>query len=185
MAAIHYYTRRDNSWSDHPACVSEVVRSLAIRLNDMCEDGEREELIGPHLWAPVGTATGHEDEVRRACLCADRAVRVWAPRALEAAGRVEDAARLRALPPVVDRITARAAANAAAYTAKAAAKAAAYAYAAYAYAYAATAAYTAAYTAKAAKAEILDLILECCAIGTRAEVCPTKTREEVIREACV
>ena len=55
MAALHYYTRSDKSWSDHPDCVAPEIRALAIYLNDWCDDGEREELIGPHLFAPLGT----------------------------------------------------------------------------------------------------------------------------------
>lgn len=77
MSGVHYYTRADRSWSDHPSCVSAVVRTLCIFLNDWCKDNEREELIGQHYFAPLGTATGLEDEVTRAQICARKA-REWA-----------------------------------------------------------------------------------------------------------
>ena len=124
MSALHYYTRQDASWTDRApwACVSPVIRTLCIRLNDLCSDGEREALIGPHLFTPIGTASSPEIEQRRTFLCADRAVRVFAPMALDARGLKEQAKRLRAAREIVDRETAlegRDAANAAAYAAHA------------------------------------------------------------------
>src|SRR5206468_1836410 len=127
MSAIHWYTRRDCSWSDHPACVSPVIRILAIQFNDICQDGEREALIGPHLFAPVGTATGLKDDQHRAYWCADRAVRLFAPRAVVAAAAAAVVA-----------------------------------------------------VGEAIKQDLLQLILDCCAIGDRREVCPVKTREQVL-----
>jgi hypothetical protein len=53
MTAAAYYA--ENHWTDHPACVCPIITNLCIRLNDWCEDGEREKLIGPHLLTPVGT----------------------------------------------------------------------------------------------------------------------------------
>lgn len=160
MAAVHYYTRRDASWSDHPKCVPPTVLRLCVELNDTCADGEREELIGPHLFAPVGISSDPEHEQARAFLCADMAVRVWAPMALDAVGLFECAALLRALPRIVDAETASAAAAAAHATVADA-------------------------DAATIKRGLLNLILECCAIGDCVEVCPTKTREQVIAEACI
>jgi hypothetical protein len=175
--------------SDHPDCVDPVIRHLCIAINDhLPSDAERDRVIGPHLYAPVGTAQGRDLMQRRAFRVADEAVRVWAPMALDKAGRPKDAARLRSLPPIVDRDSAMAAKSAA--DAADAADAAAYAAAAYAAdaadaddayaadadadadadyaAYAAAAASaTATYAAYAAAAEhlVLPLVLELCAMG--------------------
>lgn len=67
MSALHFYTRKDSSWTDYApwACVSPIVRLLCINLNDLCDDGEREALIGPHLFTPLGTAGSVEDEGKR------------------------------------------------------------------------------------------------------------------------
>lgn len=146
MSALHWYTRRDRTWSDHPDCVSPVIRELCIRLNDMCIDGEREELIGKHLFASVGTNTGEADDQRRAYLCADRAIRVFAPIALRVVGLESHALALEAVAPIVDVVSAEAAWAARAKT----------------------------------KQELLRLILDCCAIGAKAEICATRTRIEVL-----
>ena len=199
MSALHYYTREDRSWSDAApwACVSPVIRALCIRLNDMCDDGERESLIGPHLFEPLGTATGIEDERRRAFMVADTAIHAFAPIRMRATGRPDLAERMEGIPAVVDRnsaIVARdaaykiraAAAAAAAYDAAYDAAAAAYAAAAYddaaaaaAYAAACDAAYDAA-ARKQIKPLLLDLILRCCAVGERKEVAEACSRERVL-----
>lgn len=217
MSALHYYTRHDESWTDQApwACVSPVIRTLCITLNDrLGSDEERGRVIGPHLFTPLGTNTGIEDDRKRAFLCADYAVRRFAPIVLDACGRLESAARLRALPPIVDaasalvgRDMARAAdaANAAkaakgaaaakAAAASAAGNAARAASAAWCPAAAATVAAdaaatvaTVAYAAYAAahanvRALHLQLILDCCAIGSRVEVEPVCSRDAVM-EVC-
>lgn len=109
MTALHFYTREDRSWSDDApwACVSNAVKRLCIRLNDWLEsDEERGRIIGPHLFAPLGTSAGKDDERARAFLCADYAVRKFAPIWLEIAGRKDLADRLRAVPQIVDAKTA-------------------------------------------------------------------------------
>lgn len=71
MSAINYYASADRpgfTWHDHPECVCPTIRPLAIMLNDMCADGEREALIGPHLFAPVGTATDDRELMQRLSL---------------------------------------------------------------------------------------------------------------------
>jgi hypothetical protein len=170
--------------SDHPDCVDPVIRQLCITINDhLPSDAERDRVIGPHLYAPVGTAQGRDLMQRRAFRVADEAVRVWAPMALDKAGRSKDAARLRSLPPIVDRDSAMVAKSAAnAYAAAAAATyaaadaaanaAATYAANAEAAAYAeaaanaaANAAYAAAANAAAAEHLVLPLVLELCAMG--------------------
>jgi hypothetical protein len=140
MSALSYYA--GESWSDHPDCVDPVIRQLCITINDhLPSDAERERVIGPHLYAPVGTAQGLELMQRRAFRVADEAVRVWAPMALDKAGRSKDAARLRSLPPIVDRDSAMVAKSAA------------------------NAAYAAAANAAAAEHLVLPLVLELCAMG--------------------
>jgi len=197
MSALNFYTDENAlvNWSDQPRCVCGTIRPLAITHNDMCEsDEERERLIGPHLFAPVGTA-GVSAEVRLARVrkIALAAVRVFAPIALDAAGLTAEAARLRALPDDASYDELRDAANNAAadYAADAAAKsAAAYASrsataaAARATAEAADAAAVAAdYAADAniavTKQALLDLILDLCEMG-RVEVPEVRTREQVL-----
>ena len=183
MSAVHYYVRKDDkSWSDHPNCVSPIVRELCIQLNDWCEDGERESLIGPHIFAPVGTNTCEADEIRRAFLCADRAVRVFAPAALDVAGLRAEADKLRALSPVVDVRSAKIAANAAETAIASAIASASTIASASAIAWAIVRASTRASTRASARAkqELLQLTLDCCAIGERVEVVPTKSKECVL-----
>ncbi len=151
----------------HPRCVCPVLGSFLRNLNDRWGD-ERRQGLKPYLRLVMGTA-GDGYQERRAFMLADFACRKAAPLALESAGRGSWASRLRALAPVVDRLSAAAAADAyaaastAAYTAYNAADvastaaytavtAAAYATAAYATADYATAAAVAAVTAAAAAA---------------------------------
>ena len=200
MSAVSYYV--GNQWTDHPDCVCLVIRNLCIALNDALPDGRREELIGPHIFAPVGTAN-ERLLVPRAYRCADWAVREIAPRALRGAGFAAEADRLMGLDPIVDEssaLPAEAAANAARAAAADAAWAAAWAAADAARAYAAdaanaawAAAWRAANAADAADApwraaanpddihrSWLSLILELCAMGDRVEVVPQRTQAEVL-----
>lgn len=80
MAALNMFTRKDASWNDVAplACISPVIRTLCISLNDLCRDGEREALIGPHLFDPVGTMDPAL-EVPRARLAARFARDVFVP----------------------------------------------------------------------------------------------------------
>jgi hypothetical protein len=57
MSSLHYFTRQDASWTDEApmACVDPSIRALCIGLNDLCTDDEREAVIGPMLFDPVGT----------------------------------------------------------------------------------------------------------------------------------
>jgi hypothetical protein len=129
-------------WSDAPDCVSSVIRRFLVGINDhIADDATRTALLLPYAHRVIGTAGTREQEVTRAYICADWAVRTIAPLALEAAGLADEAARLRALPPAIDPAT-TAAVAAAASAAYAAAYAAADAYAAAAaYAAACAAAY--------------------------------------------
>ena len=151
--------------TDHPPCACPVLTSFAIRLNDSIQDDVlRTRLLAPLISSLAGSKSSPEVEQRRAYYFADRAVRLFAPLALEAKGYTEQAARLRALPEVVDSQTADAAADAAA-------RAAAYAYAA---AYAADAAAAAAADARTAAAY--------AAADAAAEVYPQAAK--VLETAC-
>ena len=193
MSAIHWYTRKDTvSWTDQPDCVSPIVQHLCISLNDFLPSNEeRERIIGPHLFAPVGTNTGNEDEGKRWALCSDRAARLFTPFWLRRAKEpdlIKHAEACEALTPIVDQATAKAALPTL-EAAKKAASASASAYAsAYAYAYDASA-----YDDDAASAsdkewinqEVLKLILECCAIGRQPEeAIATKSRSECLEFLC-
>lgn len=100
----------EGAWHDHPKCVCPVVADLCIKINDWLPDDRRAEVILPRLYDPIGTAQGREIMQRRAFHCADRAVRMFAPDALDAAGVPHS---LRELPPVVDVESAKLAAEAA------------------------------------------------------------------------
>jgi len=158
MSVIQYYQSGcdPKAWSDQPECVDPVIRALAIRLNDACRsDAEREALIGPYLFDPLGTNEGEGLSRRRAFRCADQACRVWAPRALRRAGRESDAVQLEELDAVVDRKTARAAAHA----------------------------YCAANAAAYARKDLRDFIVELCAMSERPELDEMR-KAQTLREAC-
>ena len=178
MSAIHWYTRGGKrSWSDQPDCVSPIIRDLCIALNDRLEsDVERERIIGPHIFDPVGTSTGNEDEGKRWALCVDRAVHLFTPfwlRKTKDARCISIAESLEKLPAVTDQASAKAALP---LLDKARSSASAYA-SAYAYAYASDREWL--------HAEVLKLILECCAIGRQPEErIATKSRSECLEFLC-
>lgn len=89
--------------SDQPQCVSPVLRRFCIALNDRLEDADRQKLR-PYLARTIGTAGDGRDE-ERLRLCREFVVRHSLPYYLDAAGRSEAAAPLRALP---DALTAEA-----------------------------------------------------------------------------
>lgn len=97
-------------WSNSPSCTSPVIAAYARSLNDWLPDDARQRLKAyiPRL---VGTAEP-DFELRRAFVCADAAVLVFAPLAFAAAGLLEEAAKLGALAPV-DRESAESARSAA------------------------------------------------------------------------
>lgn len=95
----------DGSWTDRHACICPVIGAFLRPLNDGMPDGTTR---ARHFAAIVPRLVNTHDPSlarRRAFLAADFAVREAAPIALDAAGRTEDAARLRALPPIVDQET--------------------------------------------------------------------------------
>ena len=162
MSAIRMY--EGGSWGDRPDCVCPVIRNLCVALNDSFGEGAeadrlRGEFIGPHLFDVVGTRAGLETMLKRSFLCADRAVRVFAPIGLRAAGLEAEAAKLGALQPITDQETARAAS------------------------YAARAASYAASAASDWRRMTLQLILDCCAIDDKRPV-EAACSESKVREFC-
>ena len=159
MEAVAYVA--GEAWSDRPACVSPCLAAYGRALNDAMPTKQRQRLI-PLIPRLIGTAQP-ELEQQRAYLLADVAMRVLAPMALRSAHLDDDAGKLEALPPIIDKRSARAAADAAYAAADAAAYAAARA-AARAAAYAAAdaadaAARAAAYAAYAAYAAPWDVAI--------------------------
>jgi len=106
MEAVAYLTGEPHS--DRLECVSPVLGSWGRAINDAMPDARRQEL---KVFIPdmVGTADDGKDEAR-SFMCADFAVGVIAPMALDAAGLSGHATKLRELPEIVDKKTATAAA---------------------------------------------------------------------------
>ncbi len=133
-----------NGKTDAPSCVDPGIRRFCIRLNDSSTFAAFRDELKP--FAPRVANTRGDDALmrKRAFMSADWAVRTVAPMAIDQFGKKPElAARLRALPAIVDRETSIAArdvtreatkelrdayadAYAAAYAAAAAADAAAY-----------------------------------------------------------
>ena len=96
--------------SDKPACCSLLIANFVRRWNDRLPDNaSRAKLLRPLLVAMVGTAGSTALELRRAYALIDWMVRVSLPTWLDLAGLTVRAAELRALPEVVDMVTAEAA----------------------------------------------------------------------------
>jgi hypothetical protein len=85
--------------SDHPICVSEVLKSFCIAFNDGLPDDRRQRLR-PYLARTIGTKGDGLDE-KRAWMCTDWLIRVYTPTWLAKAGLDAAAKRLRSLPPVL------------------------------------------------------------------------------------
>jgi hypothetical protein len=135
--------------SDSPKCVCPALRRFGIGINDSLPDDLRQQLR-PYLGRMIGTADdGRMRE--RLFMLVDWAVHVPAVEAQVAVGREDAADRLRAIPPIVGRDSARAAAKIIR-----AADATHAAYAAYAAAYATATAAAAAATDDAATAAAYD-----------------------------
>ena len=89
--------------TDHPPCESPACAEFAIVLNDsMPSDEMRTRLLGPLISILATTVITPKLEQQRAYYFADRAVRLFAPLALDAWGLPEQASTLRALPEAVD-----------------------------------------------------------------------------------
>jgi hypothetical protein len=108
--------------SDAPVCVSPLLRSLGISLNDWLPDDQRQRMR-PYLARMIGTADDGLD-VQRAFVCADWAVRECVPLVFDLVPELMiEAEALRSLSPICDVASAGAAAEVA-KAAGAAAKAA-------------------------------------------------------------
>jgi len=84
--------------------------NIAVKLRRWLTTQERTEHIRPLL--PILIKSNSDDTgvlIRRACICADYAVREFAPFELDALGFRDEAQTLRALPKILDRKSARAA----------------------------------------------------------------------------
>ena len=183
MEAVAYIAGEEHS--DRPECACPVLSAYGRDLNDLMGEGAEGDALRAQYLAPlaaklVGTRSTSEVEQKRAYFFADRAVRLFAPLALESAG-LGEAARLRSLAEVVDEKTARNADAAAWAAANAAADAAAWAAASAASAasWAATAADAADAASWAAASWAADAASR-CAFSAAA-------REQVVRvlvEAC-
>ena len=116
-------------------CIAPTIRAYMTVLNDYLPRELRQRLGTLELARQVIAAdTSREAEQRRAYLCADTAVRVFAVGALRAADLPNEAGKLAALAPITDQNSAYAAvadadaaAEAAYYAARVARSAAAYA----------------------------------------------------------
>jgi hypothetical protein len=152
--------------SDHPACVSPVIGAFARPVNDWLDDAERQQLL-PFAILAVGTNTGPDDDRTRLFLCADAAVRVFLPLALDALGKPDQARAFRAREAVRDQASALRARDAAA--------------AADAH-YAADAAYYAAHYAANTEGDTAHVAASAAEYAARAAA-NTAVRAEVIRES--
>jgi len=110
------------SWTDTPECASPVLTKYAQVINDTAPEDVRQRLK-PFVLSLVGSRDENK-EMARMFLLADRAVRVFAPLALEVAGLGSEADKLRSLPTIEDEHTAKSGVGAAHSAASAAARAA-------------------------------------------------------------
>jgi hypothetical protein len=86
--------------SDAPACVSPVLKTYGIALNDRWDDEQRQKLR-PYLARCIGTA-GDGRDVERAWMATDWLVREFCPAFLELVPSLaSQAAKIRALPPLL------------------------------------------------------------------------------------
>ena len=93
-----------------PVCTDSVVAAYARALNDVLPDDQRQRLV-PFIPRLALTANGGCPPEKRALVCADVAVRVFAPAALRSAGLEEWAGKLAGLPEITDGTAARDAAR--------------------------------------------------------------------------
>jgi hypothetical protein len=94
-------------FTDAPTCVSPVLRTYGMALNDQWDDEQR-QLLKPFIPRMVGTAGDGLDETR-SYLALDWLIRTYTPAWLDLAGLTEVAAELRALRQIVDMVAAEAA----------------------------------------------------------------------------
>jgi len=105
LEAVAYFAGEPHT--DAPACVSPVLRSFGVGLNDVLSDDRRQCLV-PFVPRMVGTAGDGLDEAR-SYLALDWLVRTYAPAWLDLAGLSVEARALRDLRRIVDLVSAQAA----------------------------------------------------------------------------
>lgn len=93
-------------FSDHPECVSPVLGSFGRSLNDVLPEDKRQELV-PLIPRIIGTRDDGHDE-RRSYIALDWLIRTHLPTFLDLSLPAE-AAKVRALAPIIDMHTAEAA----------------------------------------------------------------------------
>jgi hypothetical protein len=91
--------------TDHPACVSPVLGGYGRSLNDVLPAGKRQHLK-PYIPQLPGTAGDGLDE-QRGYLALDWLIRTYTPAFLDLAGLTEEAAALRDLRRIADRVAAQ------------------------------------------------------------------------------
>jgi hypothetical protein len=105
MEAVAWFAGQKHT--DHPPCVSPVLASFGISLNDNRDDAARQQLrqFIPRL---PGTAGDGQDETR-GYLALDWLIRVYLPAWLDLAGLDGEATQLQELAPIASLETAEAA----------------------------------------------------------------------------
>lgn len=53
-------------WTDKADCISPIINSFCIKINDILNDADRLKIIGPRLLDPFGSAGSRELEYKRA-----------------------------------------------------------------------------------------------------------------------
>jgi hypothetical protein len=95
----------DEPFGANPRCVSQVLKTFGIRLNDTLPDDKR-QLLKPLIPQLVGTAGDGYDEVR-SYMALDWLIRTWTPAWLDLAGLTGEATALRDLRRIVDLVAAQ------------------------------------------------------------------------------
>ena len=93
-------------WSDHPACASNIIGAFMRSWNDLLDDEGRQKLK-PYVTKLVGSKAPKTVENKRAWLATDWLIHHQAPAWLDLAGCTEQAAALRALPPILSTAKAK------------------------------------------------------------------------------
>jgi len=77
MAALSQWVGQ-GEWADKLDCVDPIINGLCILINDSCvTDAERNLVVGPRLFDPVGTKGEKIDEARRAIVVRQWAYELW------------------------------------------------------------------------------------------------------------
>ncbi len=92
-------------WSDHPKCASQVIGAFMRYWNDAL-DGEGRQKLKPYIPRLVDSKGTRAVESKRAWLATDWLIHHQAPAWLDLAGLTEQAATLRALPPILTSVRA-------------------------------------------------------------------------------